>query len=164
MASFERLSPQGDLHFGGVMSSSGFYQAVCDLAEATYGPHFGAIQKREVKKLLAGHPVLSVRPRKELEVGMTIAEVDGRRVTIFVILLGVRAKGRCPDFEDFLRLLVARFMPESGLLVRQGAFVGEVILPENSYRVPTPHNGAMYFLDGEKEIALSYLKQFFHPA
>lgn len=142
--------------------STTLYEAAVAFAAEKYDPLLETLRLKDVVNEVRKSSTIWFVRRRSLEVDVFVTKVEGKNLT-FWMTLGLHCLTGT-DIETFLRLLVEKYLPGSGISVQGDALVGEVTLPEEPYRVPTPRNGAMYFLNREKEVALSYLAQYFvHP-
>jgi hypothetical protein len=127
---------------------------VVAMAAGKYNPLLEPLRLKDLLWIIEQCPTISLVKRKSLEAGLVISKVEGRCVTFGMTF---DLYGPTADIDSCLEYAVAYFMPSAGIGVRNGALAGEIVLPEDPYRIPTRHNGAMYFLNSEKEEALAYL-------
>jgi len=145
----------GPIFIGVTMSGAMRAEIVARAAEK-YNPLLKVVRIKDVLEIIAGYPTISLVKRKSLEVDVIIAGVDGRLVTF---LMALDLHDPIADIESFLRDTVKQLLPDSELEVQKGALGGKIFLSEEPYRVPTPHNGAVYFLNSERETALTFLER-----
>ena len=158
MARIMRVVKPTGLLFMGALVSGGMYEEVVAHTAKKYDPFLMPIRLQDMLTLVRTYPFLSLVRRRTLEVNVVVRRVSGRGVRVW---MAFDIHGRMSDVESLLWRLIERFAPDSDLGVESGSMVGEVFLPEEPYCVPTPHNGEMYFLKSEKEMALAYLAQNF---
>lgn len=152
MARIKRVKESPGSLFVGVTMSGAMHAEVVAMAAEKYDPLLEPLRLKDFFEIPPPH--ISFVKKKSLEAGVLIKNVDGKCVNVWMTF---DLYGRSTDIESFLHLAIERFLPNAGIAVQNGALAGEIILPEEPYRIPTRRNGAMYFLNNEKELALSYL-------
>jgi len=136
--------------------SGAMYAEVVERAAGKYNPLLKPLQLKDVLDILSYYPTISLVKKKTLEVGVIIAKVDGSRISFWMTF---DLHGPNVDIESFLHSVVKQCALDQVVEVQNGALCGEIFLPEEPYRIPTRHNGAMYFLNSEKETVLAFLAQ-----
>lgn len=156
MARIKRVKESPGSLFVGVSMSGMMHAEVVMMAAEKYDPLLEPLRLKNFLWVIGQCPTVSLVKRRSLEAGLVISKVEGRHVTFGMTF---DLYGPTADIDSCLTHAVAYFMPSAGIEVRNGALAGEIVLPEEPYRVPTLHNGAMYFLNREKEEALAYLSR-----
>lgn len=139
--------------------STPLFETIVALAAEKYDRPLRRLTPRLLRKSVAMSPdvVLADRGAIKIYVDVLVAKIEGRKVTLW---LGLGLDAFVPGaVEPLLHFILAYLPNNSALRVEGDAFVGEVLLPEDLYQIPTQGSGVQYFLKSETGAALALIKQ-----